>query len=157
MGRLSHLNLTHPSHSQTSRLLTSSLSLGVPVPRPTQCMRVTIGPFWCGMNKPFSGSFSFSGFVYVSVSSKTLSHGAHSGDGQRRWEPEEWRKYRYRDGYCNQHGTVCWYLITSKSHPHSLSPQDIHIHCWLVSPGGTGTRATGRMDEEDLSQITRSK
>ncbi len=31
--------LTHPSHSQTSRLLTSSLSLGVPVPRATQCMR----------------------------------------------------------------------------------------------------------------------
>ncbi len=30
---------THPSHSQTSRLLTSSLSLGVPVPRPTQCER----------------------------------------------------------------------------------------------------------------------
>jgi hypothetical protein len=30
---------THPSHSQTSRLLTSSLSLGVPVPRPTQCVR----------------------------------------------------------------------------------------------------------------------
>ena len=29
---------THPSHSQSSRLLTSSLSLGVPVPRPTQCM-----------------------------------------------------------------------------------------------------------------------
>jgi hypothetical protein len=29
---------THPSHSQTSRLLTSSLSFGVPVPRPTQCM-----------------------------------------------------------------------------------------------------------------------
>jgi hypothetical protein len=31
---------THPSHSQTSRLLTSSLSLGVPVPQPTQCLRV---------------------------------------------------------------------------------------------------------------------
>jgi hypothetical protein len=31
---------THPSHSQTSRLLTSSLSLGVPVPRATQCLRV---------------------------------------------------------------------------------------------------------------------
>jgi hypothetical protein len=33
---------THPSHSQTSRLLNSSLSLGslgVPVPRETQCMR----------------------------------------------------------------------------------------------------------------------
>ncbi len=30
---------THPSHLQTSRLLTSSLSLGVPVPRPTQCQR----------------------------------------------------------------------------------------------------------------------
>jgi hypothetical protein len=29
---------THPSHSQTSRLLTSSLSFGVPVPRSTQCM-----------------------------------------------------------------------------------------------------------------------
>ena len=29
---------THPSHSQTSRLLTSSLSLGVPVPHSTQCM-----------------------------------------------------------------------------------------------------------------------
>jgi hypothetical protein len=29
---------THPSHSQTSRLLTLSLSLGVPLPRPTQCM-----------------------------------------------------------------------------------------------------------------------
>jgi hypothetical protein len=29
---------THPSHSQTSCLLTSSLSLGVPVPRPTQCV-----------------------------------------------------------------------------------------------------------------------
>ncbi len=32
---------THPSHSQTSRSLTSSLSLGVPVPRATQCL--------CGM------------------------------------------------------------------------------------------------------------
>ncbi len=31
---------THPSHSQISlRLLTSSVSLGVPVPRVTQCMR----------------------------------------------------------------------------------------------------------------------
>jgi hypothetical protein len=30
---------THPSHSQTSRLLTSFLSLGVPVPRATQRMR----------------------------------------------------------------------------------------------------------------------
>ena len=30
---------THPSHSHTSRLLTSSLSLGVPVPRTTECMR----------------------------------------------------------------------------------------------------------------------
>jgi hypothetical protein len=30
---------THPSHSQTSRLLTSSLSLGLPVPRPIQCVR----------------------------------------------------------------------------------------------------------------------
>jgi len=30
---------TRPSHSQTSRLLTSSLSLGVPVPRATQCIR----------------------------------------------------------------------------------------------------------------------
>jgi hypothetical protein len=29
---------THTSHSQPSRLLTSSLSLGVPVPRATQCM-----------------------------------------------------------------------------------------------------------------------
>ncbi len=29
---------THPSHSQTSLLLTSSLSLGIPVPRATQCM-----------------------------------------------------------------------------------------------------------------------
>ena len=27
---------THPSHSQASRLLTSSLSLGVPVPRTTE-------------------------------------------------------------------------------------------------------------------------
>jgi hypothetical protein len=32
---------THPSHSQTSRLLTSSLSLGVPVPRTTQCIKVS--------------------------------------------------------------------------------------------------------------------
>ncbi len=32
---------THPSHLQTSRLLTSSLSLGVPVPRTSQCL--------CGM------------------------------------------------------------------------------------------------------------
>jgi hypothetical protein len=30
---------TNPSHSKTSRLLTSSLSLGVPVPRTTQCLR----------------------------------------------------------------------------------------------------------------------
>jgi hypothetical protein len=29
---------THPSHSKTSRLLTSCLSLGIPVPRATQCM-----------------------------------------------------------------------------------------------------------------------
>ncbi len=32
---------THPSHSQTSRVLTSSLSLGVPVPHVTQCQRHT--------------------------------------------------------------------------------------------------------------------
>jgi hypothetical protein len=30
--------LTHPLHTQTSRLLTSSLSLGVPVPHVTLCM-----------------------------------------------------------------------------------------------------------------------
>jgi hypothetical protein len=30
---------THPSHSETSRLLTSSLSSGVPVSRATQCIR----------------------------------------------------------------------------------------------------------------------
>jgi hypothetical protein len=30
---------THPSHSQASRLLTSSLSLGVPVPHTMECMR----------------------------------------------------------------------------------------------------------------------
>ena len=30
---------THPSHSQASRLLTSSLSLGVPVPCTMQCLR----------------------------------------------------------------------------------------------------------------------
>ena len=30
---------THPSHSQASRLLTSSLSLGLPVPRTMECMR----------------------------------------------------------------------------------------------------------------------
>ncbi len=29
---------THPRHSQSYRLLTSSLSVGVPVPRPTECM-----------------------------------------------------------------------------------------------------------------------
>jgi hypothetical protein len=29
---------SHPSHSQTSRLLSSSLSLGFPLPRGTQCM-----------------------------------------------------------------------------------------------------------------------
>ena len=32
---------TNPSHSQTSHLLTSSLSFGIPVPRATQCMRGT--------------------------------------------------------------------------------------------------------------------
>ncbi len=37
---ISYKSHTHPSHSQTSRLLTSSLSLGVPVPRPTQWVRV---------------------------------------------------------------------------------------------------------------------
>jgi hypothetical protein len=37
--RITSTSHTHPSHSQTSRLLTSSLSLGVPVPRPTQCVR----------------------------------------------------------------------------------------------------------------------
>ena len=30
---------THPSHSEVSRLLTSSLSLGVPFPITTECMR----------------------------------------------------------------------------------------------------------------------
>jgi hypothetical protein len=32
---------THPSHSQVSLLLTSSLSLGVPVPDTTECIRDT--------------------------------------------------------------------------------------------------------------------
>ncbi len=38
-GRIYLHKHTPPSHSQTSRLLTSSLSLGVPVPRATQCIR----------------------------------------------------------------------------------------------------------------------
>jgi hypothetical protein len=37
-GPITSKSHTHPSHSQTSRLLTSSLSLGVPVPRVTPCM-----------------------------------------------------------------------------------------------------------------------
>jgi hypothetical protein len=36
---ITSLSHTHPSHSQESRLLTSSLSLGVPVPHTTECMR----------------------------------------------------------------------------------------------------------------------
>jgi hypothetical protein len=36
---LSSKSHTHPSHSQTSRLLTSSLYLGVTVPCTTQCIR----------------------------------------------------------------------------------------------------------------------
>ena len=36
---ITSLSHTHPSHSQESRLLTSSLSLGVPVPFTTECMR----------------------------------------------------------------------------------------------------------------------
>jgi hypothetical protein len=36
---ISSRTLTHPPHSQTSRLLTSSLSLGVPVPRSSQSIR----------------------------------------------------------------------------------------------------------------------
>ncbi len=38
-ARITSKSHTHPSHSQTSRLLTSSLSLGVPVPRSTQCIQ----------------------------------------------------------------------------------------------------------------------
>ena len=38
-GLIASKSHTHPSHSQTARLLTSSLSLGVPVPRKTECMR----------------------------------------------------------------------------------------------------------------------
>ena len=34
-GPITSKSHTHPSHSQTSRLLTSSISLGVPVPRTT--------------------------------------------------------------------------------------------------------------------------
>jgi hypothetical protein len=33
-----HRFIINKPHSQNSRLLTSSLSLGVPVPRPTQCV-----------------------------------------------------------------------------------------------------------------------
>ena len=39
-GPITSQSHTHPSHSQTSRLLTSSLSLGVPVPRGTQCIEL---------------------------------------------------------------------------------------------------------------------
>ena len=42
---------THPSHTQNSHLLTSSLSLGVPVPRATQCVA------------PRSMSFDFWSFI----------------------------------------------------------------------------------------------
>ena len=39
LSRFLDLYFNKISHLQTSRLLTSSLSLGVPVPRPTQCVR----------------------------------------------------------------------------------------------------------------------
>jgi hypothetical protein len=38
-----------------------------------------------------------------------------------------------------------------------LEDKEIQIHCRLVSPGGTGTRVAGTMDEGDLGQITRPK
>jgi len=38
-GPIASRSHTHPSHSQTSRVLTSSLSFGVPVPHSTQCIR----------------------------------------------------------------------------------------------------------------------
>ena len=37
---------THPTHSQTSRLLTSSLSLGIPVPHGTQCIPDVLFPLF---------------------------------------------------------------------------------------------------------------
>ena len=54
---------THPSHSQTSRLLTSSLSLGVPVPRPTQCRRVNSLVLVCSLS---SHRHSYISFVFKS-------------------------------------------------------------------------------------------
>ena len=51
---------THPSHSQTSCLLTSSLSLGVPVPRPARCVR--------GVQLPQFLVFSLSSHRYSYIS-----------------------------------------------------------------------------------------
>ena len=56
---------THPSHSQSSRLLTSSLSLGVPVPRSTQCMGDGVN----SLGLVFSLSsyrYSYIGFIFSS-------------------------------------------------------------------------------------------
>ncbi len=75
-----HLNLdgapitskshTHPSHSQTSRLLTSSLSLGVPVPQETQCIR-GVSQF-LGMGVMFSRGGFITPFSQAGPSEKTL-------------------------------------------------------------------------------------
>ena len=52
---------THPSHSQTFRLLTSSLSLGVPVPRPTQYER-RVNFLVCSLP---SHRHSYIGFIFT--------------------------------------------------------------------------------------------
>ena len=55
---------THPSHSQTSRLLTSSLSLGVPVPHNrVHARRVNSSTLVCSLS---SHRNSYIGFVFSS-------------------------------------------------------------------------------------------
>ncbi len=54
---------THPSHSQTYRLLTSSLSLGVPVPRPTLCAR-RVDLLVCSLPLHRLSYVGFLGFIF---------------------------------------------------------------------------------------------
>jgi hypothetical protein len=58
-------NQCNPSHLEISRLLTSSLSLGVPVPQTTQCIRVDLDRrvYWNNITREGVGP----SFFYPSV------------------------------------------------------------------------------------------
>ncbi len=142
---------THPSHSQTSRLLTLSLSLGVPVPRGTQC--------WSGETfRSLSSSLLFSlslhrhlFIVCILFRSRFIYYNKHKKVLQTR----NWHEQRVANTSSQVLTVTHRYSFCVETWCHWPRPK--HVHVWTSKkkwcPRDTGVQVKNNNRENNVEPV----